>query len=154
MGLAAIIDGAVDRRNAGRLPTVAAVPKPLAHGSARCYFGSMLRLRHLGHLLLALALAMGLVTHAAAATGMDGKMSMAASAVQMCDHGDCSSGGSEPCKSQAACALLCSGIIGLPATTAVLDVPPATTAPHATIRVGPGWSAPPDPYPARPSVLS
>lgn len=114
----------------------------------------MLRLRHLGHLLLALALAMGLVTLAARATSMDGRMSMAASAIQMCDHGDCGGGGSEPCKSQGTCALLCSGVIGLPATTAVLDVPPAVTAPHVTIRVGPGWSAPPDPYPPRLSVLS
>jgi hypothetical protein len=114
----------------------------------------MLRLRHLGRLLLALALAMGLVTHAARATGMDGKMSMASSAMQTCDQGDCGTGGSEPCKSQAACSLLCSGIIALPAMTAVLDVPPAATAPHATIRVGPGWSTPPDPYPPRLSVLS
>jgi hypothetical protein len=153
-GPAAIVRGAVRPEKRKRLLSVVAVPKTLARGSPDCYFGSMLRLRHLGHLLLALALAMGVVTYAAQATGMDGKMSMAASAMHMCDQGDCSTGGSEPCKSQGTCALLCSGVIGLPATTAVLDVPPAATAPDGTIRVGPGWSAPPDPYPPRLSVLS
>lgn len=114
----------------------------------------MLRLRRLGHLLLALALAMGLVTHAARAAGMDSKMSMAAGAMQMCDKNDCSTGGSQPCKSAGTCSLLCNGIVALPATTAVLDVPPAAASPYSAIRVGPGWSAPPDPYPPRRSVLS
>ena len=147
------LPGVADTLQGGslRLPSVAAVP--LALRSAGCYFGSMLRLRHLGHFLLALALVMGLVMHAARATAMDGKMSMAASAMQMCDQGDCSTGGSEPCKSQGTCALVCSGIVALPATKMVLDVPPTAAAPWSAIRAGPGWSAPPDPYPPRPCVL-
>jgi hypothetical protein len=114
----------------------------------------MLRLSQFGRLLLALALAIGLVTHAVATTGIGGKMSMAASAMQMCDKGDCSTDGSQPCKSAGVCSLMCNGMIALPATTAMLDVPPAAAAPICAVQVGPGWSAPPDPYPPRRSVLS
>jgi hypothetical protein len=127
---------------------------PLARGSDSCYFAMMLRLRAFAHVLLALSLAIGLATHAARAAGMGSKMSMAASAMQMCDKGDCSGGGSEPCNSQGTCALACSGIIALPATTMVLDVPIAGVVPNSAIQVGPGWSAPPDPYPPRRFILS
>ena len=104
--------------------------------------------------LLALALAMGLVAHAVRVAGMNHKMSMASSTMHMCDQGDCGTDGEQPCKSAGTCSLLCNGMIALPATTAMLDVPPAAAAPICAVQAGPGWSAPPDPYPPRPSVLS
>lgn len=134
------------RRKSSRLP--------LARDRASRYSGSMLKLRRFAHLLLALALVIGPATHAAQPAGLDSKASMAAAAMPMCDQEHCDMGGTEPCDSAEACSTPCNSTVALAATRAVADVPPTAAVSCSGTRVGPGWSAPPDPYPPRLNILS
>lgn len=113
------------------------------------------KLRRLTNLLLVVALAAGLVTHSVQAAGMAAKMSIAASSTMpMSGKCDGCSGEGKGCMSLGTCSLICGMVFALPVASAVIERLPAVPAELAAIPAGVGWSAPPDPYPPRPPVLS
>jgi len=101
---------------------------------------------------LSMALAIGVSAHAARATHMD-LMAPDAMATHMPMSGKCD-GCRDNQKTMAACAACCTSVVGLPATSFVLELVPVEAfepiaGPSAT-----DHAIPPDPYPPRTAVLS
>jgi len=112
------------------------------------------KIRRISALVLALALAVGLVAHGMRSPDVSLKLVMAAAAGDMPMSGKCDGCGDDQKGMTAACAAYCSSMVALPVATVLLDViaidvlhpsagPPAT-----------GHDAPPEPYPPRPADLS
>jgi len=132
---------------------------------------SLVALRRLAHLVLALTLAVGLAAEGVRAAGMSAKanssasamaadmnMAAAASAMPMCGKcaackkdGGCKGDG---CMSPGTCAAYCGTVVGLPVVGAATDTPLSESADHAGSPPAMGWAKPPDPYPPRTTILS
>lgn len=112
------------------------------------------KVRRISALFLALALAVGLVTHGVQASAIGAKMAVAA-ASDMPMPGKCDGCGDvQKAMAAAACAAYCGAVIALPVAEAAFAAVPAETLGYI---VGPnpaGHTVPPDPYPPRPAVLS
>jgi hypothetical protein len=127
----------------------------LAFGLIACYFNSMSeRIRRISVLLLALTLAVGLVTHGVRAADMDVKMAVAA-ASDMATPDKC-----DGCKSDhdgmspAACSAHCSGVIVMQVAAVSVDAPAVDIRGATAASAVKGHGDPPEPYPPRPGVLS
>jgi hypothetical protein len=124
------------------------------------------KIRRIPALLLALALAGGLVVHGFAGPEMalnstiTAKSIVAASgdmpmSTDMPMPGKCNGcAGDEKGVAPSACSAFCATVISLPSVALVLDVVPAETLDPATALHSTGHADPPDPYPPRPSILS
>jgi hypothetical protein len=126
----------------------------LAFELIACYFEHMsARIRRISALLLALTLAVGLVTHAVRAAGMDAKMAVAAASDMVpgkCDG--CGSGDDN--MSSAACSAHCSGVMVTQVPAMLVDVPVVDVRGVSAVPAIKGHGDPPEPYPPRPAVLS
>jgi hypothetical protein len=110
------------------------------------------KVRRISAVLLALALAVGLVTHGVRASDIGVKMALAA-ATDMPMPGKCDGCGDDQ-KAMAACSAYCGSVVALPAMEAVFDAVPAGIFGHVAAPSPTGHTIPPDPYPPRPAVLS
>ena len=112
------------------------------------------RFRRLTVLLLAVALAAGLVAYGVRATEMGAHMAVAtASEMPMSGQCDGCSGGGEGC-TLGTCSVCCGNFTGLPVIIIVFYMLPLDAGGHAVTPIGPGWRPPPDPYPPKSAVLS
>jgi len=124
------------------------------------------KIRRIPALMLALALAGGLVVHGFAGPEMALKSTIAAKST-MASAGDvpmstdmpmpgkCNGcAGDEKGVASAACSAFCVTLIALPSVAAVLDVVPAEALDPAVESHATGHADPPDPYPPRPTILS
>jgi len=123
------------------------------------------KIRHLFVRTLALALAVGLVTHsmppydlAAKAADMTVAMTDAMSmdtATDMPMQGKCDGcSGDENGLMPAACSAFCGSVIALPSPPVLLDATPIATLLPPAGTVATGHTGPPDPYPPRPTSMS
>ena len=110
--------------------------------------------RRLFAVLLALALAAGLVAYGFNAPTMGRKMiAAAASDMSMSSKSDGCLGKSDS-MSSTACSLFYCSMTSLPLVIAVLDSPPADLPCGSVASTLAGHSDPPDPHPPRPAILS
>jgi NADPH-dependent ferric siderophore reductase len=115
------------------------------------------KIRQIASLLLALALAIGLVTHDAGGPGMPLASTMAA-ASDMLMRGDVPmSGKCGGCVGDekgmpAACSAFCGTVVALPAVAVVLESVPVDILGPAAGQVATGYAVPPDPYPPRSTI--
>jgi hypothetical protein len=112
------------------------------------------KIRRITTLVLAMAVAMGLVAHGISISDIGAKPAMISAASDMPMSADCNGCGGDQPAIAAGCAAFCGGIVGLPTTVVVLDMIPIdilrpSAGQHATGHVGP-----PDPYPPRPIGMS
>lgn len=109
--------------------------------------------RRLFVLLLSVALATGLTARVVQAGSMD--MTAAAMATDMPMHGKCDGCvGNEKAMAASACLVHCSSVVALPAMMVAVDPLPVSLVAPAVEPAATGHTAPPDPYPPRPIVLS
>jgi hypothetical protein len=135
---------------------LAGAAAPLAPKSIACYFTAMTlaKLRRLINLLLVVALAAGFVTQGVQAADMRAKMTMTAGAMPTPHGCDGCSGDDNPCASLGGCSMTCGNILALPVANAAVDLLHAGSREPAAVLPLAGWSAPPDPHPPRPAILS
>ena len=111
-------------------------------------------------LLVALVLAVGLVTHGFAGPDMVVKSAVTAAtdmpmSADMPMSGKCDGcAGDERGVAPAACAAFCSAVIAAPSVPAVFDSVAIDTLEPSIGPVVTGHADPPDPYPPRPTILS
>lgn len=112
------------------------------------------RIRRVSVLLLALALAVGIATHASQASTMDAKMAVAgASFVSTPDK--CGSDGDSNALPLVFCsAVYCSGMAAIQGAVVAVDVLPVGRDDPVIVPAMAGRKDPPDPYPPRLAVLS
>jgi hypothetical protein len=125
----------------------------LLHRSIAIFDRMSEKIRRLSVVLLALALAAGLVTHGVRASDSGVKMAVAAVS-DMPMPGECDGCGDDQKAMAAACSAFCGGVVALPSMGAAFAAVPAETlgsfvGPNPTAR-----TVSPDPYPPRPAVLS
>lgn len=127
----------------------------LAFGPTDRYFERMSQtLRRTMTLLLALTFVMGLIPHVALSSDADSKMVMAA-ATDMPMSGKC-----DGCRddqngiASAACSVHCGSSVVLPVMGTVFEAVPIETSGHFAGPNLTGYTAPPNPYPPKPSILS
>jgi hypothetical protein len=119
-----------------------------------------LKIRRISALLVALVLAVGLVTHGFAGPDMVVKSAVTAAvdmpmSADMPMSGKCDGcAGDEKGVAPAACSAFCSAVIAVPSVAAVFDAVPIDTLVPSAGAVVTGHSDPPDPYPPRPIILS
>ena len=120
------------------------------------------KIRRISAVLLALALAVGLVTHSVANLDVGLKSAMAAASSDMPMSGSsdmpmsgkCDGCGDEQKGMDAACVAYCSGVLVSPVVAAVMDVLTADILGPSVVRALTGRTPPPDPYPPRPTIRS
>lgn len=126
----------------------------LAFAPTNRYFEPMSdKVRRISALLLALTLAVGLVTHGVRAGDMGAKMTVATAsdmASGKCDG--CGSG--DDSMAAAACSAYCSGVTVTQMAAVVVDTPAVDIRGTAAAPAVKGHGDPPEPYPPRPAVLS
>lgn len=140
--------------------SVAARGIALAMRSANCYCHPMLfkKIRQVSALLLALALAIGLLTHDAGGPGMPLASTMAAASDMLMPgdvpmSGKCGGCVGDERGMPAACSAFCGTVVALPAVAVVLESVPVDTLGPAAGQVATGYAVPPDPYPPRSTIL-
>jgi len=112
------------------------------------------KIRRISAVLLALAFAVGAVTHGVANPQTMLKGAMAAAASNMSMSGDCDGCGDNSKDMAAACAVFCSSAVVSPAATVVVGVVLVGILRPPVVPVAIGHITPPDPYPPRPASLS
>ncbi|KAB2916389.1 MAG: hypothetical protein F9K29_11635 [Hyphomicrobiaceae bacterium] len=106
------------------------------------------------HLLLVVALAVGFMAQGVQAADMGAKMTMTSDTMPMPGGCDGCSGDDNPCASLGACSMACGNILALAVVNAAVALLPASSNEPPAVRPLAGWSAPPDPHPPRPAILS
>ena len=112
------------------------------------------KIRRMSAVLLALALAVGLMTHGFGNPDMGLKATMAAATSDMPMSGNCDGCGDNSTDMAAACAAFCNSVVALPVATVVVDVVLIGILRPSVGLVATGHITPPDPYPPRPADLS
>jgi hypothetical protein len=113
------------------------------------------KIRRLTAVILALALAAGLVTHNGGNRDFVVKPATAAAAADMPMNGNCDGcGGDDEKGMQTACAAYCGVVFALPATAGLLDVIVIDVLSPSAGQDATGYIGPPDPYPPRPIDMS
>jgi hypothetical protein len=112
------------------------------------------KLRGWVHLLLAVALVTGVVTQGVHAADMSAKMAVANSGMPMPDSCGGCCGDDSSCASSGVCSVACGHIPALPVAGVRLHPVPLHSGEPGAVLTRVGWSAPPDPYPPRPTIMS
>jgi len=112
------------------------------------------KIRRISVVLLALAFAVGAITHGVANPHTMLKATMAAAASNMSMSGNCDRCGDNSKDMAAACAVFCNSAVASPAATVVVSVVLIDILRPSVAPVAIGHITPPDPYPPRPASLS
>jgi hypothetical protein len=130
--------------------------------SVACYCDQMLyeKTHRISAVLMALVLAVGLVTHGFAGSDMAVKSEVTAASDMPVSNdmpmsGKCDGcAGDEKGVASAACSAFCSAMIAAPSVVAVFDAVPIGTLGPSAEAIVTGRADTPDPYPPRPTILS
>jgi hypothetical protein len=112
------------------------------------------KIRGILSLVLAVALATGLVAHGIGNTDAGMKPSVIALAGDMPMSGDCNGCGGDHKSMPTACSAFCGTVVTLPATATLLDMIAIDILRPSAGQDATGYIGPPDPYPPRPIGMS